>query len=73
MALGLFIVSLCPAGTTSNAMTFVGRGNVALAVVLTALTSLVTVFTIPLAAELGGALVPRRRRRRGAGPVGRRR
>ncbi len=48
MALGLFIVSICPAGTTSNALTFVGRGNVALAVVLTALTSLVTVFTIPL-------------------------
>lgn len=48
MALGLFIISICPAGTTSNALTFVGRGNVALAVVLTALTSLVTVFTIPL-------------------------
>ncbi|HMG46588.1 MAG TPA: bile acid:sodium symporter family protein [Allosphingosinicella sp.] len=48
MALGLFIISLCPAGTTSNALTFVGRGNVALAVVLTALTSLVTVFTIPI-------------------------
>ena len=48
LALGLFIVSLCPAGTTSNAMTFVGRGNVALAVVLTALTSLVTVVTIPI-------------------------
>ncbi|TMJ20107.1 MAG: bile acid:sodium symporter family protein [Alphaproteobacteria bacterium] len=48
MALGLFIVSLCPAGTTSNALTFVGRGNAALAVVLTALTSLVTVFTIPI-------------------------
>ena len=48
LALGLFIVSLCPAGTTSNAMTFVGRGNVALAVVLTALSSMVTVFTIPL-------------------------
>ena len=47
-ALGLFIVSLCPAGTTSNAMTFVGRGNVALAVILTALSSIVTVFTIPL-------------------------
>jgi BASS family bile acid:Na+ symporter len=47
-ALGLFIVSLCPAGTTSNAMTFVGRGNVALAVVLTALSSIVTVFTIPI-------------------------
>ncbi len=48
LALGVFIISICPAGTTSNALTFVGRGNVALAVVLTALTSLVTVFTIPL-------------------------
>jgi len=47
-ALGLFIVSLCPAGTTSNAMTFVGRGNVALAVILTALSAIVTIFTIPL-------------------------
>ena len=47
LALGLFIVAICPAGTTSNALTFVGRGNVALAIVLTALTSLVTVFTIP--------------------------
>lgn len=48
LALGLFIVSICPAGTTSNALTFVGRGNVALAVTLTLLTSIVTVFTIPL-------------------------
>jgi BASS family bile acid:Na+ symporter len=48
MALGLFILGISPAGTTSNALTFVGRGNVALAVVLTALSSLVTVVTIPL-------------------------
>jgi BASS family bile acid:Na+ symporter len=48
LALGLFIISICPAGTTSNALTFVGRGNVALAVTLTVLTSLVTVFSIPL-------------------------
>ena len=48
MALGLFILGISPAGTTSNALTFVGRGNVALAVVLTALSSLVTVLTIPL-------------------------
>jgi len=48
LALGLFILGICPAGTTSNALTFVGRGNVALAVVLTALSSLVTVFSIPL-------------------------
>ena len=54
-ALGLFIVSLCPAGTTSNAMTFVGRGNVALAVILTALSSIVTVFTIPIVYPMAGA------------------
>jgi len=48
MALGLFILGICPAGTTSNALTWLGRGNVALAVVLTALSSLVTVLTIPL-------------------------
>ena len=48
LALGMFIIAICPAGTTSNALTFVGRGNVALAVMLTALSSLVTVFTIPL-------------------------
>ena len=48
IALGLFILGISPAGTTSNALTFVGRGNVALAVVLTALSSLITVFTIPL-------------------------
>ena len=48
LALGMFIIAICPAGTTSNALTFVGRGNVALAVVLTALSSLITVFTIPL-------------------------
>ena len=47
-ALGLFILGICPAGTTSNALTFVGRGNVALAVVLTALSSLITVFSIPI-------------------------
>ena len=48
LALALFILAICPAGTTSNALTYVGGGNVALAVVLTALSSLVTVFTIPL-------------------------
>lgn len=48
LALGLFIIAICPAGTTSNALTFVGRGNVALAIALTAVSSLVTVFTIPV-------------------------
>ncbi|SMF78143.1 bile acid:sodium symporter family protein [Allosphingosinicella indica] len=48
LALGVFILGITPAGTTSNALTFVGKGNVALAVVLTALSSLITVFSIPI-------------------------
>lgn len=48
MALGLFILAACPAGTTSNAVTYAAKANVALAVVLTTLSSLITVFSIPL-------------------------
>lgn len=48
MAMGLFILAACPAGTTSNAVTYAARANVALAVVLTTLSSLITVVSIPL-------------------------
>jgi BASS family bile acid:Na+ symporter len=48
MALGLLILAACPAGTTSNAVTYAAKANVALAVVLTTLSSLITVFSIPL-------------------------
>ncbi|MDA5195021.1 bile acid:sodium symporter family protein [Govanella unica] len=48
MATGLFILSVCPAGVTSNAVTFAARGNVALAVILTTLTSIITVITTPI-------------------------
>ncbi len=48
MAVGLFILAACPAGTTSNAVTYAAKANVALAVVLTTLSSLITVFSIPL-------------------------
>jgi BASS family bile acid:Na+ symporter len=54
MAIGLFALAISPAGTTSNALTFLGRGNVALAVMVTALSSFITVFTIPVL--LGWAL-----------------
>lgn len=47
MAAGLFILAICPGGITSNAITYAAKANVALAVVLTTLSSLVTVFTIP--------------------------
>lgn len=50
---GLVILSACPGGVTSNAMVYAGRGDVALAVSLTAISSVVTVFTIPFVVEFG--------------------
>lgn len=47
MAVGLFILACSPAGVTSNALTYAARANVALAVTLTALSSLITVFSTP--------------------------
>ncbi|MFL2596219.1 MAG: bile acid:sodium symporter family protein [Flavobacteriaceae bacterium] len=48
MATGVMILSLCPGGPTSNLITQVSRGNIGLSVTLTALASLITVFTIPV-------------------------
>ncbi len=48
MAIGIMIISLCPGGPTSNLITQVARGNIGLSVTLTALASLITVFTIPI-------------------------
>jgi len=48
MAIGIMIISVCPGGPTSNLITQVSRGNIGLSVTLTALASLITVFTIPI-------------------------
>lgn len=52
MATGLFILAVCPSGVSSNAIVFAARANVALAVTLTALTSILTVVTIPIMISL---------------------
>ena len=48
MAIGVMILSVCPGGPTSNLVTQVSRGNIGLSDTLTALASLITVFTIPI-------------------------
>lgn len=48
IAVGFFIIALCPSGTTSNLFTYLAKGDIALSISLTALVSLVTPFTIPL-------------------------
>ena len=52
IAMGLMIVALCPGGASSNIVTFLAKGDVALSVTLTAFSSLITVFTIPLLGNL---------------------
>lgn len=47
IAVGLVILAACPSGVTSNAYTFAARADVPLCVTLSAITSVVTVFTIP--------------------------
>ena len=47
IAVGLIIISLVPGGATSNMFTSLVRGDVALSISLTALTSLICIFTIP--------------------------
>ncbi|MEL6138517.1 MAG: bile acid:sodium symporter family protein [Cyanobacteria bacterium J06628_6] len=53
LAVGVVILAACPGGPTSNLVSYLVRGNVALSITLTAISSLVTVFTIPLVVNLG--------------------
>ncbi len=47
MAVGLMILASCPGGPTSNLITQVCKGNIALSVTLTAVASIVSILTIP--------------------------
>jgi bile acid:Na+ symporter, BASS family len=58
LAVGLVIVAACPGGTTSNLVAYLCRANVALSIVLTVIASLVTILTLPLAANLALAWQP---------------
>lgn len=48
LAVGLMVLTFCPGGATSNMITFLARGDVALSITLTAVVSMVTPFTIPI-------------------------
>jgi BASS family bile acid:Na+ symporter len=53
IAVGLVILAACPSGVTSNAYSFASKADVPLCVTLSAVTSVVTVFTIPFLTYLG--------------------
>ncbi|KKL00370.1 bile acid:sodium symporter family protein [Rheinheimera mesophila] len=50
LAVGLFILALCPGGTTSNLYSYLAKADVGLSVALTALVGFVTPFSLPLLA-----------------------
>lgn len=47
-AVGVMLLAVCPGGTTSNLFTFLAKGDVALSVTMTAIASVITVFSIPV-------------------------
>ena len=50
LAIGLFILSLCPGGATSNLYSYLAKADVSLSVSLTSVIGFITPFTIPLLA-----------------------
>ena len=52
IAVGLMIIAIAPGGVSSNMITYLAGGDVALSVTLTVFSSLITIVTIPLLANL---------------------
>lgn len=48
LAVGVMVLAACPGGVTSNILTYISRGDVALSVSLTAVISLLGFITVPL-------------------------
>lgn len=55
--MGLVLVACCPGGSSSNVFTMLAKGDVALSVTLTALSSIITLFTLPVIMEFVTAAV----------------
>jgi BASS family bile acid:Na+ symporter len=56
LALGMMVVAACPSGNSSNVLTQIARGDVALSVTLTAIASALAAMTTPLNIVLWSAL-----------------
>ncbi|MEP0393169.1 MAG: bile acid:sodium symporter family protein [Erythrobacter sp.] len=58
LAVGLILVACCPGGTASNIVTYLARGNVALSVAMTMVSTFAAIALTPvLTGELAGAYV----------------
>lgn len=53
LAVGFVLLAACPGGATTNLITHLAKGDVALSITLTAIASVITVFTIPILVNIG--------------------
>jgi BASS family bile acid:Na+ symporter len=58
VALGMILVAACPGGNLSNIMTYLARGNAAISVSMTAVSTAAAVFMTPLNLAIWGSLNP---------------
>ena len=57
--IGLVLIACCPGGSSSNVFSKLAGGDVALSVILTTLSSIITLFTIPIVMSYATELVGR--------------
>ena len=56
MALGMILVAACPGGNLSNIVTYLAKGNCAISISMTAISTVVAIFMTPLNLSLWGSL-----------------
>lgn len=58
LSLGMILIAVCPGGSTSNFMVHLAKGNSALSVMLTSITTIGAIVITPLAFEFWSSWVP---------------
>ena len=58
IGLGMILIAACPGGNVSNFLTFLAKGNTAMSVTMTAISTVVAVVLTPLNLALWGSLNP---------------
>lgn len=56
VAVGLMVIAACPGGATSNAFSFMAKGDVALSISLTAISGVCAFITTPLIVSIGAQM-----------------
>ncbi len=59
MALGMILVAACPGGNLSNIVTYLAKGNSAISISMTAVSSIAAIMMTPLNLSIWGKLNPR--------------